>query len=202
PAQRIDEVADVGHPVLEQIAHPARTIGQQLGGVSLLDVLGEHQHAHRGPLLPHHQRGPEALVGEGRRHAHVDHHDVGALRIHGAEKALRAAWGGDHVVARVDEQPGESLTEEDRVLGDHDAHGSSTWMTVGPPGGLSMRRWPSTPATRSASPERPPPVGSAPPTPSSRTLMLSTPATARMSTEACRARACLATLASDSATTK
>ncbi len=65
------------------------------------------------------------------------------------------------------EQPGESLADEDGVLGDHDAHGSSAVMRVGPPGGLLIVRRPSTAATRAASPASPAPAGSAFPIPSS-----------------------------------
>ena len=42
--QGLDEGVDVGDPVLEQVADPLRPVGQQLGGVPLLDVLRQHQH--------------------------------------------------------------------------------------------------------------------------------------------------------------
>jgi hypothetical protein len=37
PGERVDEVADVGDPVLEQVADTARAAGEQLGGVPGLD---------------------------------------------------------------------------------------------------------------------------------------------------------------------
>ena len=43
--ERLDEVADVGDPVLEQVADPGRIVGQQLGRVAGLDVLREQQDA-------------------------------------------------------------------------------------------------------------------------------------------------------------
>ena len=46
---------------------------------------------------------------------------------------------GDHLLARVDEQAGDPLAQQHRVLGDHHSHGSTARRIVGPPGGLS--RW-------------------------------------------------------------
>jgi hypothetical protein len=45
PLERFDEVADVGHPVLQQVADAGGVVGQQVGGVAGLDVLGEQQDA-------------------------------------------------------------------------------------------------------------------------------------------------------------
>src|ERR1700710_234310 len=41
PPQRVQEVAHVGHAVLEQVADAAAVAGQEVHGVALLDVLGE-----------------------------------------------------------------------------------------------------------------------------------------------------------------
>ena len=71
---------DVGDAVLEQVADAAAVAGQQVDGVALLDVLGEHQQRHVRPLLADHERGPHALVGERRRHPDVDDADVGLVR--------------------------------------------------------------------------------------------------------------------------
>ena len=73
---------------------------------------------------------------------------------------------------------------------------------VPPLDGLSIRRRPSSAASRSASPMRPLPAGRALPTPSSRTWTASVPFSIRAVTSACPALACLATLVSASATTK
>ena len=40
-----DEVADVGHPVLQQVADAGGVVGQQVGGIAGFDVLGEEQDA-------------------------------------------------------------------------------------------------------------------------------------------------------------
>ena len=69
----------------------------------------------------------------------------------------------DDLVARVLEQAGEALAQQHGVLGDHDAHGSSTAIRVPAPGGLSIASVPPWAATRSAMPGRPipPPSGAA-----------------------------------------
>ena len=81
--------------------------------------------------------------------------------------------------------------------------GTSTVTVVPPPGGDSTSSAPSSASTRSRSPRRPVPVvGSAPPTPSSRTWTRSRSSSSVSSTEAELARAYLATLVSASAVTK
>ena len=89
PADRVDELVGVEHPVLEQVADAAAAVGEQLPGVELLDVLGEHQHRQAGHLAPGLERRLQALVGERRRQPHVDHRDVGAV----GRAARRAAPG-------------------------------------------------------------------------------------------------------------
>ena len=46
---RLDELADVGDAVLQQVADAAGVAGEQLGGVALLDVLRQHEDADVGP---------------------------------------------------------------------------------------------------------------------------------------------------------
>ena len=45
PLEGFDEVADVGHPVLQQVADAGGIVGQQVGGIAGFDVLGEEQDA-------------------------------------------------------------------------------------------------------------------------------------------------------------
>jgi GntR family transcriptional regulator/MocR family aminotransferase len=52
PADGIDKLGAVEHPVLEQIADAAAAAGQQLTGVQLLDVLGQDQYRQPGCLRP------------------------------------------------------------------------------------------------------------------------------------------------------
>ncbi len=162
PVEGVEELGDVGDPVFEQVADAVRAAGDQLGGVALLDPLGQDEDADVGPLVPDEQRGAQALVGERRRHPHVDHADVWPRVGDGAEERLGVARGGDDLVARLFQQQDEALAEQDRVLGDRYAHGSPFYphgstaeMIVGPPGGDSTDSAPSMPAMRSARPRRP-----------------------------------------------
>ena len=64
------------------------------------------------------------------------------------EQLVGVRHGRDDLELAVGEQPGQPVPQQHRVLGDHDSHGSSAVMTVGPPGGLSMISVPSTDAAR------------------------------------------------------
>ena len=99
----------------------------------------------------------------------------GRVRGHRAQELLAVALGGGHLVPGLGEQPGQPLPQQHGVLGDHYPHGSSAAMIVGPPDGDSTESRPSTPDTRSASPDRPGPCGSAPPIPSSLIMTVSVP---------------------------
>ena len=175
PAQRVEELGDVGDPVLEQVTDAVRPAGDQLGGVPLFHPLGQHQDTGGRPLVTHHQRRPQPLVGERGRHPHVDHDRVRALGADGAQERLGVARGGHDAVAGLGEQPGQALAQQDGILRDHYPHGSSTAMIVGPPDGDSTDIRPSTPDTRSDRPRSPAPAGSAPPMPSSLIMTVSVP---------------------------
>src|SRR5215213_10827873 len=203
PADGGQELADIGDPVLEQVADPPGAAGEQVAGVALLDVLGEDQDGRPGGPLADLQGGPQALVGVGGGHADVDHGQVGTVGVNGRDQAGAVADLGHDLDPAVGQQPGQALAQQDGVLGDHDPHGSSARITVGPPGGLVTVSWPSTAATRSARPRRPlPRAGSAPPAPSSMTSTMSRSRWRLMRTEISAARACLAALVRASATTK
>ena len=57
-----------------------------------------------------------------------------------AEQLVGVATAATTSIAAVGEHPGQAVPQQHRVLGDHDSHGSSAVMMVGPPGGLSMQR--------------------------------------------------------------
>ena len=181
---------------------PLRVAGQQVDGVALLDVLGEHQQRHVRPLLADHQRGAHALVGERRRHPDVDHAHVGLVLLDGAQQRLAVGDAVDDVEAALVEQAREALAQQHGVLGDHGSHGNSTRRVVPPPGGLDRCRSPSTARTRSRRPLMPMPVPSAPPLPLSSTSTTSRSPRYSTVSQARVAWACLATLVSASATTK
>src|SRR5439155_14582597 len=110
------------------------------------------------------------VVGVGRGHADVDHCHIRLVRPHLAREVLGVARLRDDLMARLLEQPHDALAHQYRVVGHHYAHGIAAFTVVPSPGRLFISRTPSRAATRSASPRRPDPtVGSAPPTPSSRT---------------------------------
>lgn len=48
PVQGVQELLDLGDPVLEQIADGAGTVREQIGRVGHLHVLAEHQHGRAG----------------------------------------------------------------------------------------------------------------------------------------------------------
>ena len=78
-ADRVDELVIAEHPVLEQVADPARLVSEQLTSVELLDALGEHDHWEARYRPPRRQRRLQPTVGERRRQPDVDDRDVGPL---------------------------------------------------------------------------------------------------------------------------
>src|SRR3954454_24875312 len=137
PAGRVEEVVHGEHAVLEQVAEPA--LRDQRHGVLGLEVLGEQQDADLRSLLADPPRRARALVGERRRHADVDDRDVGGVLLDGPEQRVAVPHVGDDLLAGVREQPGEARPQEDLVLGEDYAHGSSAATVVPAPGGLVTR---------------------------------------------------------------
>ena len=66
-----------------------------------------------------------ALVGEGRRHADVDHREVRPFPFDGGEEIAGVPNGGDHLVTAIPEQPREAIAQQRLVFGDHETHGNS-----------------------------------------------------------------------------
>jgi hypothetical protein len=69
----------VEHAVLQQVADGAGLVGQQLAGVQLLDVLGQHEHRQAGHLAAGLQRGAQPVVGVRGRQPDVHDAHVRAL---------------------------------------------------------------------------------------------------------------------------
>jgi hypothetical protein len=65
-------------------------------------------------------------------HPDVHHHDVGLVGSDIAQEPLGIPRRRLDLVAGVGEQPGQALTHQHRVFGDHYPHGSTTSITVGP----------------------------------------------------------------------
>ena len=133
---RVDEVAHVGHAVLEQVADAAGAVGEQLGRVRLLDVLGQDQHREAAPAAAQLERRAHALVAERGREADVDDRDVGPVLLDGGQQRVAVGDRGHDVEAAVAQQPLEAVAQKREVLGDDYSHGRTARTTVGPPGGL------------------------------------------------------------------
>ena len=170
PAHGLDELADVGDALLQEVADADSAGCEQVARVALLDVLREHEDRRLGDAGARLDRGAQALVGVGRGHANVDDREIGAVTLDGDEERIAVPDALDDLDLLVGEQPREALAQQHRVLCDHDAHGSSARTIVGPPAGLETVSVPSTVAARVVRPSSPPP-GSirAPPTPLSST---------------------------------
>ena len=68
PAQRVDELLDVDHPVLEQVADATPVADavagtEQVGGIGVLHVLAQHDDGQARVRPAQLDRGPQALVG-------------------------------------------------------------------------------------------------------------------------------------------
>ena len=138
--QRPDEVVDLADPFLEQVAEPRHAVGEQLEGVVLLDVLGQHHDPRLGELGPDPLRGVDALGGERGRHPDVGEHGVGPVRpprprwsaSGSATVSTRSMLGG------LRQQPRDAFADEVVVVGEDDAHGHG--LTVGARGWTRRRR--------------------------------------------------------------
>src|SRR5690606_19011237 len=150
------------------------------------------------------QGGTQSFVGVGGRHAHVGDEHVGQ-RLGRAERRddlVGRAVAGDGVSFGGQESR-ESVKEEDGVLGDHDAHGTSTVSRVPAPVRLTRSNEPSSASTRARSPSRPLPGEIvAPPSPSSAISRRNRSLATATCTVTLVALACFATFVSASAATK
>src|SRR5262249_28622466 len=117
----------------------------------------------------------QTLVAEARREPDVDDGDIRLLAENGMDERVGVSHLRHDLEVVVAEEPGEAVSQQRQILGDHDGHGSSARIVVGPPSGLEIESEPSSASTRRRSPARPPPSASAPPRPSSVTATLSAP---------------------------
>jgi hypothetical protein len=119
---RVDELADVGHPVLEQVADSAGAHPQQVGGIAGLDVLGEYQDAQAGMGTADRDRGTQPFVGMVGRHPHIDNRDIRLMLGDRGFQGLGVADRGGDLMSAVGEDLGQARPDHGGVLGDDDAH--------------------------------------------------------------------------------
>ena len=169
-----DELADIGHAFLQQIADPAGAAGDEIARVPLFHILRKDQHGSIGHPLPRFDRGAQALVLEARGHTHVDDRHVGSLTFDRGDEIGTIADGRRDFVTGIGEEANDPFAQENRILGYNDPHGMTAFNVVGPPAGLLILSEPSSASTRLARPIRPVPfAGSAPPLPLSLTVTTS-----------------------------
>ena len=122
--ERLDEVADVGHPVLEQVADAGGVVGQQLGGVAGLDVLREEQDAEAlvaGAAARAPTRSPSSVKVGGIRMSTTA--TSGGFCGDRAAQGVGVGDGAGDDEAAVDQQLDEAVAQDGRVLGDDDPQG-------------------------------------------------------------------------------
>src|SRR5215468_11071806 len=107
------------------------------------------------------------------------------VRPHRGKEIRTVVHRGRNLEAVRLQQPDQAVAEQEQVLGYDNTHGTSIVITVRPPTGLDTASTPSKAASLRSMPRRPVPRdGSAPPAPSSETLIRSAPEQCRMSTSA------------------
>lgn len=75
----------------------------------------------------------ETVVGERRRHAHIDQSEFGLQRPCGVHQRAGITHRTDDLVTALLQKAHEPGTQQDAVFGDQDSHGNSTRIEVGPP---------------------------------------------------------------------
>ena len=65
-------------------------------------------------------RRPQALIGERRWHADVNHRHVGSILLDCSPEGPGVGDRGGNLESAVEEQLDESISEDDRILGDGD----------------------------------------------------------------------------------
>src|SRR5262249_43216654 len=144
----------------------------------------------------------QAFVPERRRKPDVDDCDIRLLEQDRARERVAVGHRRDDVEAVVAQQPRQPVAQQREILRDHDPHGITALIVVGPPAGLVTSSDPSSASTRRRSPASPLPVGSAPPLPSSTISTTSLSPSRRRSISTWSASAYLPVFARASATTK
>ena len=118
---RVEELGDVAHAVLEQVADAGRVVPDELEHVRRLQVLGEHEHRHGRVRAADLCGREQPVVSPAGWHAHVDDGDVRLVRADLEQQGLGVRCPADDLVARILEQRGDAFAQERVVIGDDHA---------------------------------------------------------------------------------
>ncbi|BDZ49452.1 hypothetical protein GCM10025867_16930 [Frondihabitans sucicola] len=126
PFDGVLKLVERRHPVFQQVADPRGPRVEEVGRVVGLRVLAEQQDSDGRVRALDRDTGPDALVSEGRRHPDVEDGEVGFGRAEIGHQRLGVAVGADDVVARLLEETGDTLAEENGVVGQDDARNAGS----------------------------------------------------------------------------
>ena len=117
----VDEVSDPGHAALQQVADALGSIGQQVGDVSILEIVGEDEHADAGIRRADLLRCLEPVIAEVRWHLDVDDGDVRGMGVRLGHEVTRVARRRHDVKAGAVQSMHHPLPEERLILSHDDA---------------------------------------------------------------------------------
>ena len=135
---RLDEVGDVPHAILEQVADSRGVVSDELEHVRRLDVLREHEYGDRRVRAPDLRGGDQPVVRVPRRHADVDDRDVREVGADLEEQVVGVPCAADDLVPRVLEQRCDPLAQQRVVVGDHDAERARRALSCRSRSGVSV----------------------------------------------------------------
>src|SRR3982074_3577714 len=114
----IPERIDVADALLQQVADALCAVADEVKGVVLLVILGEHQHAGLGKHTPKLDRCTQAVVCPPGRHLDIDNCDIRLGRERLAQERLRIACLADDIESGLRQQTRYPLTHQNVVLPD------------------------------------------------------------------------------------
>ena len=120
-AQRGREVLDVGDAVLEQVAEARGVLDQDPHRDPDLDVLGEDHDRRVRVAGADLARRVEPLLRVGRRHPHVDDHDVGRVLVDRRVQLDGVGRLRRDLEPAAPQQRSDALADQQAVIGDHDS---------------------------------------------------------------------------------
>ena len=119
--QRADQLIQVGHAFLQQVAQACGAFLQQLVGVVLFGKLRQHHHADVGVFGPDAPGSLEPFRTMGGRHADVREDGARLLLLHGVQQRGEVGHGRHQLdVLGPAEQGRRALPDEVVILGEHD----------------------------------------------------------------------------------